>query len=40
MPLKRLANTNEILSAVLFLTSENASYINGHNLIIDGGKTC
>ena len=29
----------EIAKAVYFLSSEDASYINGHNLVIDGGYT-
>ena len=40
VPLKRLANSKEIVNAILFLISEQASYINGQNLIVDGGKSC
>ncbi len=40
VPLKRLVKINDIISAILFLTSDRADYINGHNLVIDGGKTC
>ena len=40
VPIKRLANAEEVVNAILFLISEKASYINGHNLIIDGGKSC
>ena len=40
VPLKRRVKINDIISAILFLTSERADYINGHNLVIDGGKTC
>jgi 3-oxoacyl-[acyl-carrier protein] reductase len=35
--LKRIANTKEISSVVLFLASDNSSYINGQNIIVDGG---
>ena len=35
--LKRVANTNEISSVILFLASEKSSYINGQNIIVDGG---
>jgi NAD(P)-dependent dehydrogenase (short-subunit alcohol dehydrogenase family) len=33
----RLAQPEEVADAVYFLTSENASYITGHSLIVDGG---
>ncbi len=36
-PLKRFGNPNEIAEAVLFLASDEASYINGIELAIDGG---
>ena len=36
--LKRLGKPNEIASAVAFLTSDGASYINGHDMSIDGGR--
>lgn len=35
-PLKRLGETIDIANAVLFLLSENASYINGENLNVNG----
>ena len=38
-PMGRLAETKEIASPVLYLLSEDASYINGHTLVIDGGMT-
>lgn len=36
-PLKRFGNPKEIADAVLFLASDEASYINGIELAIDGG---
>ena len=37
-PLKRLGETTDIANAVLFLLSENASYINGENINVNGGS--
>jgi NAD(P)-dependent dehydrogenase (short-subunit alcohol dehydrogenase family) len=37
VPTKRLGEAKDIANAVLFLASEQASYINGHNLVVDGG---
>ena len=39
IPLHRYAKTEDISNAVLFLSSDKASMIAGHNLIIDGGYT-
>ncbi|AHG22858.1 hypothetical protein Z042_15735 [Chania multitudinisentens RB-25] len=38
-PSKRYANTEDINNAILFLLSENSSFINGASLNIDGGAT-
>ena len=37
VPLKRLGKTEDIASAVIFLSSDLNCFITGHNLIIDGG---
>lgn len=39
VPLKRLAQAHEIAPSVTFLLSDEASYITGHNLMVDGGWT-
>jgi len=39
MPQKELIEPEEIGEVVLFLCSETARHINGHNLVIDGGWT-
>jgi NAD(P)-dependent dehydrogenase (short-subunit alcohol dehydrogenase family) len=39
VPLQRLGTADEVAQAVLFLSSEAASYITGAALIVDGGAT-
>ena len=39
VPLKRMANIKEIIGSVELLLSDKSKYINGHNLIVDGGYT-
>lgn len=38
-PMKRLGNPEEMAGPVAFLLSAEASYITGHNLMVDGGWT-
>ena len=39
IPMNRLANKNEYIGAIQFLSSESSNYMTGQNLIIDGGRT-
>jgi len=39
-PLSRMADKDEIAKAVLFLASEDASFITGEILKVDGGRCC
>ncbi|MGQ4537620.1 glucose 1-dehydrogenase [Dermabacteraceae bacterium P7074] len=40
VPAKRMGTPEEIAGAVAFLLSEDAGFINGHVLLVDGGQTC
>ena len=40
VPLGRLASVEDVANAVLYLASEEASFLNGVSLPIDGGVTC
>jgi 3-oxoacyl-[acyl-carrier protein] reductase len=39
IPLGRFGQPVDVANAVLFLASEEASYITGHTIVIDGGQT-
>ncbi len=40
VPLGRLASATDVANAVLYLSSEEAAFINGISLPVDGGVTC
>ena len=37
VPLKRLGRPEEVANAIKFMLSDDASYMNGHSLVLDGG---
>jgi len=40
IPMKRFSKAEEVASAVIFLASEESSYITGTELVVDGGAQC
>ena len=39
IPMKRMANKNEYHSVIQFLCSDASSYLNGQNILMDGGRS-
>ena len=39
VPINRMAYVKEIVASIEFLLNDDCNYINGHNLIVDGGFT-
>ena len=40
IPARRIGEPEEIAGAIAFLASDDASYVNGHTLVVDGGFIC
>ena len=39
-PMNRVAEPDEIINVVLFVSSDKASFVTGDNYLVDGGRAC
>lgn len=40
VPLNRMAKVREIANAIIYLSSNASTYVTGHVMVVDGGKSC
>lgn len=40
VPMGRIGHAEEIVGPVMFLASDSSSFVNGSNIVVDGGWTC
>lgn len=40
VPMKTMGDSSDVANAVIFLASNQARYITGQKLVVDGGITC